>query len=170
MNLENYKMDYEKRKQYVYDKAIELLKEDEDAFVEAVEELIRWNGFIDVECFSMDEIDEICYGKKPSEILDLMTSGFNSNDKYFYFSIYGLESTDSKYDVYSDNTTVDEVLDELIDEYCRVSLSGQLDEYVSIFVNEDFGIEEDWEGDEDMDEDDLPEETDEEFKERIDNI
>ena len=64
----------------------------------------------------------------------------------------------------SDNTTADEVLDELIDEYHRVSLSGQLDEYVSILANEDFGIEEDW----DMDEE--PDETDEEFKERIDSI
>lgn len=166
MNLENYKMDYEKRKQYVYDKALELLKEDDDAFIEAVEELIRWNDFIDVECFSMDEIDDICYGMKPSELLEKMTSDFDSNDNYFYFSIYGLESTDSKCDVYSDNTTVNEVLDELIDEYCHISLSGQLDEYVSVLANEDFGIEEDW----DMDEDDEPNETDEQFKERVDNI
>lgn len=170
MNLENYKMNYEDRKQYVYDKALELLKEDDDAFCEAVEELIGWNGFIDEECFSMNEIDDICYSMKPSELLEKMTSDFDSNDKYFYFSIYGLESTDSKCDIYRDNTTEDDVLDELIDEYCHVSLSGQLDEYVSILANEDFGIEEDWEGDEDMDEDDLPEETDEEFKERIDSI
>ena len=166
MNLEDYNMDYDERKQYVYDKAKELLESDEDIFCEAVEELIQWNGFIDVECFSMDEIDEICYGMKPSDLLEKMTSDFDSNDKYFYFSIYGLESTDSKYDVYSDNTTVDEVLDELIDNYHRVSLSEQLDEYVSILANEDFGIEEDW----DMDEDDLPEETDEEFTDRIDSI
>ena len=170
MNLENYKMDYEKRKQYVYDKAKELLTEDNDAFVEAVEELIHWNSFIDVDCFFMDEIDDICYGMKPSELLEKMTSDFDSNDKYFYFSIYGLESTDSKYDIYRDNTTEDDVLDELIDEYCHVSLSEQLDEYISILANEDFGIEENWEGDEDMDEDDLPEETDEEFTDRIDSI
>lgn len=166
MNLEDYKMDYEKRKQYVYDKAIELLKEDDDAFVEAVEELIHWNGFIEEEVFPMDEIDDICYGMKPSDLFEKMTSDFDSNDKYFYFSIYGLESTDSKYDVYSDNTTVDEVLDELIDEYCHVSLSGQLDEYVSVLANEDFGIEEDW----DVDEDEEPDETDEQFKDRIDSI
>lgn len=170
MNLENYKMDYDERKQYVYDKAHELLEGDEDVFCEAVEELIQWNGFIDEECFYMDEIDEICYGMKPSELIEKMTSDFCSGDKYFYFSIYGLESTDSKYDVYSDNTTVDEVLDELIDNYHKISLLGQLDEYISIIANEDFGIEEDWEGDEDMDEDDLPEETDEEFTDRIDSI
>lgn len=169
MNLENYRMDYEDRKKYVYDRALDLL-EDDDTFCEAVEELIRWNGFIDVECFPMSDIDEICYGMKPSELIEKMTSDFNSNDDYFYFSIYGLESTDSKYDVYSDNTTTSEVLDELIDEYCRVHLSGQLDEYVSILANEDFGIEDGWEGDEDMDEDDMPEETDDEFMERINNL
>jgi hypothetical protein len=81
-----------------------------------------------------------------------------------------LESTDNKADYYRDEVDEDDLLDTLIDNYYRVHLSGQLDEYVSILANEDFGIEEDWEGDEDMDEDDLPEETDEEFTDRIDSI
>lgn len=169
MNKENYTMDFDERKQYVYDKAIEVLEEDEDAFVEACEELDNWDGFLgDSRCESMDMIDE--FFNKPSELLDQMND-FNPTDSYFYFTVYGVSTTDDKHEVYSDDFSADDVLDELIDNYNHVDLTenSELNELLTILVNEDFGIDYDWEYDE-AEEDEEPEETDDEFMERIDNL
>ena len=102
MNSENYRMDFDERKQYVYDKAIDILESDEDVFVEACEELDNWDGFLgDSRCEDMDMIDE--FFDKPSDLLDKMDD-FNSDDSYFYFTAYGyVSTTDSKYTVYSDD-------------------------------------------------------------------
>lgn len=170
MNIENYQMDWYERRDYVRDKALEILENDDDAFCEAVQELISWNGFIEEECFSMDMIDEICGNMKPSELIEQMTSDFDPNDDYFYFSIYGLESTNDPSEIYRNNTTEEEVLDALEENYNNLYLRGELDEIMSILYNDDYGIDEDFEADEDMDEDDAPEETDDEFRERIDSI
>ena len=170
MNSENYKMDFDERKQYVYDKAKELLEDDEDVFVEACEELDNWNGFLgDIRCMEMDMIDE--FFNKPSDLLDQM-SDFNTSDSYFYFTIYGVCTTDDKHSVYSDDFSVEDVLDALIDNYSHVDLreDNRLNELLDVLTSEDFGIEEGWEYDEDMEEDDMPEETDDEFMERIDDI
>lgn len=170
MNKENYAMNFDERKQYVYDKAIEVLEEDEDAFVEACEELDNWDGFLgDSRCESMDMIDE--FFNKPSELLDQMND-FNPTDSYFYFTVYGVSTTDDKHEVYSDDFSADDVLDALIDNYSHVDLTenSELNELLTILVNEDFGIDYDWEYDEADGEDDMPEETDDEFMERIDNI
>ena len=162
-------MDFDERKQYVYDKALDILKDDEDAFVEACEELDNWDGFLgDSRCESMDMIDE--FFNKPSELLDQMND-FNPTDSYFYFTVYGVSTTDDKHEVYSDDFSADDVLDELIDNYNHVDLTenGELNELLTILVNEDFGIDYDWEYDE-AEEDEEPEETDDEFMERIDNL
>ena len=175
MNKENYRMDFEERRQYVYDKAIELLENDDYAFIEGCESLDSWNGFLgDERCYSMYDIDELLGEMKPSELFEKVTDDFDVRDKYFYFSIYGIESCDNIIDVYRDCTTADELLDNLIDEYNHVGLSinSELDNLVNILYNEDFGIDVDFDYediDEDFDEDELPEETDDEFKERIDS-
>lgn len=170
MNEANYRMDWNDRRQYAYDKAYEILENDEDAFVEACEELDNWDGFLgDSRCYNMDEIDE--FFSKPSELLDLMDD-FDYNDEYFYYTGYGYVSTcDNKYSHYSDDYSVDDVLDELIDNYNHVDLTenSELNELLTILVNEDFGIDYDWEYDE-AEEDEEPEETDDEFMERIDNL
>jgi hypothetical protein len=171
MNSENYRMDFDERKQYVYDKAKELLEDDEDVFVEACEELDTWDGFLgDIRCEDMDMIDE--FFNKPSDLLDKMDD-FNSDDSYFYFTAYGyVSTTDNKYTVYSDDYSAEDVLDALIDNYSHVDLreDNRLNELLDVLTSEDFGIEEGWEYDEDMEENDMPEETDDEFTERIDNI
>lgn len=170
MNSENYRMDFDERKQYVYDKAIEVLEDDEDAFVEACEELDNRDGFLgDIRCESMDMIDE--FFNKPSDLLDQMND-FNPSDSYFYFTVYGVSTTDDKHSVYSDDFSADDVLDALIDNYNHVDLTenSELNELLTILINEDFGIEYDWEYDEADSEDDMPEETDDEFMERIDNL
>lgn len=170
MNEANYRMDYYERRDYVRDALREYLENDDDAFVEAVQELIRWNGFIDVEAFPMDEIDEICYGMKPSELIEKMTSDFDSRDNYFYFSIWGLESCDDRAELYRDECDVDDVVDAIEDYWNNLSFSDfKLEELSSILYNDDFGIDIDWEYNED-DEDNEPEETDDEFKDRIDTL
>lgn len=157
-------MNFEERKQYVYNRALEELKEDNDIFVVACEELDNWDGFLgDDRVYDMSELDELLYGKSPLEIIEMVDgNNFSTSDDYFQFTMYGLESTDDKYDVYISNYGAEEVLDELIDKYNHVSLYGnRFDELVSILFEEDFGIDE--EGEEET-------ETDEEFKERIDMI
>lgn len=170
MNREDYNMDFEARRQYVYDKAIDILEENEDAFDEACEELDSWNGFLgDSRCESMDMIDE--FFERPSDLLDKM-SDFDYNDEYFYFTIYGVCTTDDKHEVYSDNFSAEDVLDELIDNFSHVDLreDNELNELLNVLTSEDFGIEYDWVYDEADDEDDMPEETDDEFMERIDEL
>lgn len=170
MNELNYMMDYDARREYVRNTLADYLKNDDDAFVEAVQELIAWNNFIDVEAFSMDEIDEICYGMKPSELIEKMTSDFNSSDDYFYFSIYGLESCNDLAELYHDECDINDVIDAIEEYYNHLDFyDDTLAALGEVLYNADFGIELDWEYDED-DEDNEPEETDEEFKERIDNI
>ena len=39
--------------------------------------------------FSMDELDDLLAGKKPSELLTMVNDDFNYNDDYFYFDGYG---------------------------------------------------------------------------------
>lgn len=170
MNREDYNMDFDERRQYVYDKAVDILNDEDDAFDEACEELDNWNGFLgDTRCYSMDMIDE--FFERPSDLLDKM-SDFDYSDEYFYFTVYGVTTTDDKHDVYSDDFRAEEVLDELIDNFSHVDLreSNELNELLNVLVNEDFGIEEDWSYDEVDGEDDMPEETDEEFIERIDDF
>ena len=170
MNSENYRMDFDERRQYVYDKAIDILEREDDTFDEACEALDSWNGFLgDSTCYSMDMIDE--FFERPSDLLDKM-SDFDYSDEYFYFTIYGVTTTDDKHEVYSDNFSAEDVLDALIDDFSHVDLreSNELNELVNILTSEDFGIEEDWSYDEVDGEDDMPEETDEEFMERIDDI
>ena len=170
MNREDYNMDFDERRQYVYDKAIDILEEDEDAFDEACEELDSWNGFLgDSRCYSMDMIDE--FFEKPSDLLENM-SDFDYSDEYFYFTAYGVSTTDDKHDLYSGDFSAEDVLDELVDNYGHVDIreNDELNELVNILASEDFGIDYDWEYDEADGEDDMPEETDEEFMERIDSI
>jgi hypothetical protein len=170
MNREDYNMDFDERRQYVYNKAIDILEEDEDAFDEACEELDSWNGFLgDSRCYSMDMIDE--FFEKPSDLLENM-SDFDYSDEYFYFTIYGVSTTDDKHDLYSGAFSAEDVLDELVDNYGHVDIreNDELNELVNILANEDFGIDYDWEYDEADDEDDMPEETDDEFMERIDEL
>lgn len=170
MNELNYRMDYDTRREYVRNALAEYLENDDDAFVEAVSELIIWNGFIDVEAFPMDEIDEFCYGMKPSELIEKMTSDFNSGDEYFYFSIWGLESCNDRAELYRNECDIDDVIDAIEEYYSHLNFDdSRLDGLSAVLYNADFGIDEDWEYDED-DEDNKPEETDDEFQDRIDTL
>ena len=159
-----FEMDFEDRKQHVREAIAEVLDDDTDAFVEICEELDSWNGFLgDARCFDMSEIDE--FFSRPSELLDKM-SDFDYTDEYFYFDVYGVTTASDKYDIYSDNVSVDDVIDAIEDCYNHIDISDTtLNELCKILFYEDFGI------DEDFDEDDIEDyESDEEFTQRIADI
>ena len=155
-------MTFEERRDYTYNKAVEMLENDHDSFVEACEELDSWNGFLgDDRLYEMEMLDEMLADKTPTEIIDLVEgNNFSTIDECFGFTINGIESFDDKYDSYSANYTVEEVLDALIDNYGKYVrlFDKDLDEIIIMLRDEEFGIDDDGE--------EL--ETDEEFKERVD--
>ena len=105
-------------------KAIAELKENDDLFISCIDELDSWNGFADgFRCWEMWELNEIFYDCKVTDFLDKLGRNFNHNDEYFYDSIYGIESTDSKVDLYRDNVDEGELLDNLIDRYSDLDIS-----------------------------------------------
>ena len=151
-------MTLEERKDYIYKAMLEMIQADSDLVVEICDELDSWNGFLDDDrCYNMCDIDDLLYGKKPSEIIDMMTSDFDKSCEWFYFSIYGLESCDDKADFDLDCHSHEEILDEYLNNYSHCDLSNtDLEELADIY--DSYG------------EDDMEEETDKEFTARIDEL
>ena len=151
-------MTTEERKDYIYKAMLEMIQADSDLVVEICDELDSWNGFLgDDRCYNMYDIDDLLYGKKPSEIIDMMTSDFDKSCEWFYFSIYGLESCDDKADFYLDCHSHEEILDEYLNTYYHCSLSN--DDFETLAEEYDDYTEEDFEN-----------ENDEEFTARIDEL
>lgn len=151
-------MNTQERQNYIYDVMLGMIRTDSDLLVEICEELDGWNGFlVDDRCYYMSEIDDILYGKKPSEIIDLITSDFDSSCEYFYFSIYGLESCSDKADHYLDNFSDEDILDEYLKNGCHCNLSnGDFEELAELYDT--------------YSDENTEDETDEEFMERIDEL
>lgn len=172
INVNEYEMDFESRRDFVIEKMCEVLAEDTDEYVNICEELDNWNGFLgDTRCFNMDDIDE--FVGSASELIEKMDSeDFHDSDEYFYFNGYGFITTASdKYDVYHDDFDEYDVIDALIDNYNHVDIRNQtLKELLNIVIDDDFGINEDVDIEYEMDDDDIPEETDDEFMDRINDI
>lgn len=124
-------------------KALEMLKDNDDLFVEMVNELDSYNGFADgFRAYPMDEIDEFHYGVSIGDFLDRLASDFNHNDEYFYYSTYGLESTDDIADLYRSNVDEDDLLEQLIEYYPHINFYGdgsELEEIVeALDLNSEF--------------------------------
>ena len=160
-----FEMDFEDRKQHVREAIAEVLDNDTDSFVRACEEIDNYNGFLgDARCNEMWQIDD--FFDKASDLLDAMDN-FNSDDEYFYFSLGYVTTTSDKYDVYSDEISVDDIIDAIERDYNHFNLSFDttLDNLAEILFNEDVGI------DEDFDKEDIEDyESDEEFTQRIADI
>lgn len=100
----------------LYNQALEELKNNDDLFVDMVNELDSWNGYADgFRAYDMSELDELFYGCKLSEFLEKITSDFDLRDNYFIDTIYGLESCDDIAEHYRDNIDEEELLDNIID-------------------------------------------------------
>lgn len=103
--------------------AIEMIDNDDELFCDLVNELDGYKGFADgFRCWDMSELDNYYYGSKASQLINDLTSDFNINDSYFYFSIYGLESTDDMITLYRDNVNSGELLDNVINNYNRITI------------------------------------------------
>lgn len=105
------------------------LRDNEDDFVELMEELDSWNGYLgDDRWYDMDELNEFYAGTKPIEILqrayfgrdndnwtidhhgEKRNASFNPNRNYFSFNGNG-NLVSSDYRDYSDYLTATTVLD-----------------------------------------------------------
>lgn len=117
---------------------IQYFKENEEVFNDCIEELDSYNGYLnDNRYYSMDELDELCTGTEPSEILrrafygydseTYTTDGsgnreygaFNPDRDYFTYNGYGnLVSADYKdYSAYLDKYAVEAMSENRSDIY-----------------------------------------------------
>lgn len=103
--------------------AIEMLKNDDELLIDCVNELDSWNGYADsFRCWDMSELDDFYCDCKATKVLEDLTSDFNINDDYFYFSIYGLESTNDIADLYRSNIYEEELFDSLLENYYHLNI------------------------------------------------
>ena len=114
-------------------KAIELIDNDDDIFCELVDELDSWNGFADgYRCYCMGELDDFYCDAPASKLINDLTKDFDIRDEFFYFSVWGLESTNDKAGLYRINTDAEEILGDVLEYrahlYIPDELSDLLDE------------------------------------------
>lgn len=130
--------------------AIEMIEENDDLLVDLVNELDSYMGYADgFRAYDMSELDDIYCDCKASKIIEDLTEDFNINDNYFYFSIYGLESCDDIADLYRDNTTAEEILDNVLDYSGRITIyDGDFEELIEQIENYDEDDEEESEDEE----------------------
>lgn len=129
---------------------LEYYKEDENAFINSIEELSDYNGCLgDDRWEDMEELNELYRGEDPIELLNRAFNGydadtwhtdsygekefgaFNPNRDYFRFNGYGnLVSSDYKnYSDYCDENTVEK----LEKEYYRLDTIRDNDELNELF-------------------------------------
>jgi len=93
-----------------------------------------WNEYCEQNAYYDDQLqdmsmfdDYVGYGKTATEVLESMSSDFNIRDNYFYYNIYGFESTDypedhidfdamAKYIYDNDDALGNDELDEFLHE------------------------------------------------------
>lgn len=74
----------------LYDRIVETIENMSDSEqVELWREYCETVNYFDDIIYSMDEIDELLYGQKPSEILSSVSSSFNYFDNWFFYNGYG---------------------------------------------------------------------------------
>ena len=119
---------------------IQYFKENEDIFNDCMEELDNYNGYLgDDRYYSMEELNDLCSGQEPQEILfrafygfdadswhtdsrgNKIYEAFNPNRDYFYLNGYD-NLVSSNYKDYSDK----------LDEYAIEEMSENRDDIESI--------------------------------------
>ena len=108
-----------------------------DSFSQVCEDLDSYDGFLDdSRVYSMDELDELLGGYKPSEIIRMVDSAFNYFDNYFYYDGCGrLCSTDEK--EYFNDFDYSEVFEKLTDDYGYVFSHSYGSAYYELFNDVD---------------------------------
>lgn len=116
----------------ITEEIFEVFAEDEELFVDCIEELDSYNGYLgDDRYYCMDDLDEIYHDSDPSEVLqrafygydadstyldscgNKVSGAFNPNRDYFYYNGYGnLVSSDYKdYSAFLDHYFIDSLLE-----------------------------------------------------------
>ena len=119
--------------------ALEMLIDNDDLFCSMVEEMDSWNGYADgYRCYDMSEIDDLFCDVKVSDFLEKLAPTFCNRDEYFYDSIYGIDSTDDKTDLYRCNVSESELLDEIIENANHLYFyDSDFEELIDSIVNFD---------------------------------
>lgn len=98
--------------------ALNMIQSNDEIMMNLVDELDSWNGYADgFRAYDMCELYDFYCGVSATKLLDDLTADFNKYDNWFYFSIYGLESTEDKAALYRDNIDEGELLDEAIEHF-----------------------------------------------------
>lgn len=117
----------------MHNKLIKYFEENQDVFIEVIEELDSYMGYLgDNRYYYMDELDDIFYGLKPSELLNRFNfSKFNLYHEYFYFDGYGNICSDYEkdYSCYLDNYFIDTLIEYKNHLYLPDEVNELLDEY-----------------------------------------
>lgn len=119
---------------YIENRMIHYWKNHNDSFSQVCENLDSYNGFLgDNRVYPMDELDDYLYGKKPSEVLQMIDAdNFDILDGFFYYDGYGcLCSTDEK--KYYNDFDYSDVFEKLIDDYNQVFSRKYGHEYFELF-------------------------------------
>ena len=133
-----------------YRKLLEqMLESDNELFDKCVEEGLRWDGYYHYdfsEVYSMDELDDICYGMSFSDFLDkIQGNHFSTDDGYFIWNDEGIQSLtddEAKHEYYTSQTDISDLATYLIENYSHLDLQRidkTLDDIVSI-INNDEGL------------------------------
>lgn len=116
---------------------LEYFEENEDAFIEAIEELDRLTGYLgDDRCWDMNKLNEFYSGAEPLDILCSAFYGYDEDDsgcfnpaaKYYHLNGYGnFVSTDHKdYSSYLDEYFIKE----LKNNYMKLCISDETKEAI----------------------------------------
>lgn len=127
------------------EKLLTYYRENEEDFIDDIEELDNWNGCLyDDRIFLMEDINDVYCATEPYEILSRAFYGydepykygdpsrpFNPNRNYFYFNCYGnLVSTDEKdYSDYLDKDFIQEIIDNRNHLYLSSGAKELIDDY-----------------------------------------
>ena len=131
-----------------YRKLLETMLEDDELFSKCVVEGLRWNGYNNYgfsEVYSMDELDEICYGLSFADFFDKISGNhFSTEDSYFIWDEDGiktLEGVEEKYDYYHEQIDKADLSTYLIENYSHLDLAlidSTLDDIVATINNVDY--------------------------------
>ena len=106
----------------------------DDELIQLVDMLDSYSGMDGLAAYDMDDIDELLYGKRPSEVALLIFygDGFNPNEEYFRFDGCGnLESFDKEDYIQELKDSEDDIVNTLMDTGCR-DFTDELNEILDI--------------------------------------
>lgn len=114
--------------------AIDSFMDDREKVFYAMNDVDSYDGVLGEDrYYPMDDIDELLGYKKPSEVLELLSSSFDYRDNYFKWGVYGLTSTnnpdyvdDLGYD-YCKDIILDAINDNIVDCPLNDTLSNYND-------------------------------------------